>query len=128
MTFQDPHPRTSNGADSSSRSHSTEPGNRGRFPHAPKNNHLANVARADKKSAAAAVKQQRVPNADDFPVLAGSTTPPARSPGHASLTNGHPTAAQVLQAPAPNRKDSGKELSTRTGTPESESAKVKQII
>jgi hypothetical protein len=73
--------------------------------------------------------KQRVPNADDFPVLAGSTTPPARSPGHTSLTNGHvhsgPTAAQVLQAPAPIRKDTGNESSTRDGTPDSESAKVK---
>ena len=50
--------------------------------------------------------QQRIPSADDFPVLAGSTTPPARSPGYSPL-NG-PTAAQVLQAPPPARKDSSK--------------------
>lgn len=47
-------------------------------------------------------QQQRIPNADDFPVLAGSVTPPARSPGVGPM-NG-PTAAQVLQAPAPYRK------------------------
>jgi len=75
------------------------------------------------------VVKQRVPNADEFPVLAGSTTPPARSPG--SLVNGHvhsgPTAAQVLQAPAPIRKDSGKEFGTRDGTPDSEMNKVKHL-
>lgn len=64
--------------------------------------------------------KQRVPNADDFPVLAGSTTPPARSPG--GLVNGHthsgPTAAQVLQAPAPIRKDSGKDSGASDGSPE----------
>ncbi|KAI5121140.1 hypothetical protein M0805_007138 [Coniferiporia weirii] len=52
--------------------------------------------------------QQRIPNAEDFPVLAGSTTPPARSPGAAPL-NG-PTAAQVLQAPPPVRKDTAKSV------------------
>ena len=46
--------------------------------------------------------QQRVPNADDFPVLAGSVTPPARSPVVGPISG--PTAAQVLQAPAPFRK------------------------
>ncbi|TDL28227.1 hypothetical protein BD410DRAFT_894310 [Rickenella mellea] len=48
--------------------------------------------------------RQRIPNADDFPVLVGSTTPPSRSPG----PNGRagPTAAQVLQAPPPARRAS----------------------
>ena len=41
--------------------------------------------------------KQRVPNADEFPVLGGSSTPPQAN-GHTSH-NG-PTAAQVLQAPA----------------------------
>lgn len=41
--------------------------------------------------------KQRVPNADEFPVLGGSSTPPQVN-GH----TGHngPTAAQILQAPA----------------------------
>ena len=48
------------------------------------------------KSAPAPPKQ-RVPNADEFPVLGGSSTPPQVN-GH----TGHngPTAAQILQAPA----------------------------
>ena len=54
--------------------------------------------------------KQRVPNADEFPVLTGAITPPSRSPGsNGTLTNGighpGPTAAQVLQAPAPARKE-----------------------
>jgi len=45
-----------------------------------------------------------VPNADEFPVLGGSSTPPQVN-GHA--THMGPTAAQVLQTPAV-RKDSSK--------------------
>lgn len=51
------------------------------------------------------MSQQRVPGADEFPVLGGSITPPGRSP--AALTFKGPTAAQVLQAPPP-RKDSAR--------------------
>lgn len=62
------------------------------------------------------VKQhiQRVPKADEFPVLAGTVTPPKLVNG-----NGHNglTAAQVLQAPPP-RKDTSRELSSRNTTPE----------
>lgn len=77
----------------------------------------------------AAVKQQRVPNADEFPVLAGSTTPPSRGPGqNGFLPNGighsGPTAAQVLQAPPPTRKEGSKESSTRGATPDPIPAKV----
>jgi len=58
---------------------------------------------------------QRVPNADEFPVLAGSVTPP-------KLVNGNGinslTAAQVLQAPPPARKDGSRDPSTRSTTPE----------
>jgi len=55
---------------------------------------------------------QRVPNADEFPVLAGSVTPP-------KLVNGNGlTAAQVLQAPPPGRKDGSRDSSTRETTPE----------
>ena len=63
-----------------------------------------------------------MPNADEFPVLAGSITPPIRTPaingfsGNGGVPNG-PTAAQVLQAPPPPRKDS-KESSTRGTTPD----------
>ena len=38
-----------------------------------------------------------MPNADEFPVLGGSTTPPQVN-GHS--THNGPTAAQILQAPA----------------------------
>ncbi|KAK0455955.1 hypothetical protein EV421DRAFT_18217 [Armillaria borealis] len=63
--------------------------------------------------------KQRLPSADDFPVLAGSTTPPVRSPSNGSLSTGvaGPTAAQVLQAPAPVRRDGTKEAS-RNVTPD----------
>ncbi len=58
---------------------------------------------------------QRVPSADEFPVLAGSITPPkiVNGNGHIGLT-----AAQVLQAPPPMRKDVSKDSSTRNTTPE----------
>jgi len=67
--------------------------------------------------------KQRVPNADEFPVLAGSTTPPARSPGvNGSLPNGNghaaPTAAQILQAPRPVRSNSSQAVTSRGVTPE----------
>lgn len=64
--------------------------------------------------------KQRVPNADEFPVLTGSITPPSRSPGHNGiLPNGNgPTAAQVLQAPPPLRKENSKESSPRVLSPD----------
>ncbi|KAK1228681.1 hypothetical protein PQX77_008334 [Marasmius sp. AFHP31] len=65
--------------------------------------------------------KQRLPNADDFPVLAGSTTPPSSKVvnGYFSGQNG-PTAAQILQAPAPARSISSN--ATRTGSPDSTSS------
>lgn len=74
---------------------------------------------------------QRVPNADEFPVLAGSVTPPSRSPGangtlHINGFNG-PTAAQVLQAPAPVRQNSTRESSTRGTSPDSAKAAKIQV-
>lgn len=116
---QDSASRPQNGAEGSSRSDSTDPGNRARFSQGPKANHAGNGLRVEKRP----VVKQRVPNADEFPVLAGSTTPPSRSPGlNGSVTNGNaqlgPTAAQVLQAPPPVRKDSAMESSTRGGTPD----------
>jgi hypothetical protein len=53
------------------------------------------------KSTPAPPPKQRVPNADEFPVLGGSSTPPQVN-GHVTHTG--PTAAQVLQTPAV-RKD-----------------------
>ncbi|KAE9400538.1 hypothetical protein BT96DRAFT_992853 [Gymnopus androsaceus JB14] len=53
------------------------------------------------------MKQQRVPNADEFPVLGNLASPSAKSSsanGYFPSHNG-PTAAQILQAPAPPRKD-----------------------
>ncbi|KAJ7675375.1 hypothetical protein B0H17DRAFT_1161618 [Mycena rosella] len=77
-------------------------------------------AQANKR---ASMVKQRVPNADEFPVLAGSTTPPARSPGvNGSLPNGNghagPTAAQILQAPRPVRSNSSQAVASRGVTPE----------
>ncbi|KAJ7631216.1 hypothetical protein FB45DRAFT_559949 [Roridomyces roridus] len=66
-----------------------------------------------------AMVKQRVPNADEFPVLGGSTTPPARSP--VINGNGHagPTAAQILQAPRPVRSNSSQAITPARGlTPE----------
>jgi hypothetical protein len=100
-----------------SRSHPTEPG-RARYSQA--KNNAVNGVRVDKKPLTI---KQRVPNADEFPVLAGATTP-SRSPGLNGVMlngNGHstPTAAQVLQAPPPVRRDSTKDSSTRVTTPDS---------
>ncbi|GLB35956.1 putative ankyrin repeat [Lyophyllum shimeji] len=106
------------GAEGSSRSQSTDPG-RPRFNQGGKNGYPPN-SRPDKRPPP---PKQRVPNADDFPVLAGSITPPTRNPGsNGVLPNGNgqagPTAAQVLQAPPPLRKDNSKESSTRGATPD----------
>jgi hypothetical protein len=51
-----------------------------------------------------------VPNADEFPVLGGSSTPPQVN-GYNTHTG--PTAAQVLQAP-PVRKDTSKSDNSST--------------
>lgn len=97
--------------DSSSRSQSSDGGHRPR----PSQGAKANGHRVDKRP----VSKQRVPNADDFPVLNGSLTPPSRSPGsNGSLPNGHPTAAQVLSAPPPFRRDGTKESTPGNSSPE----------
>ncbi|KAI0936709.1 hypothetical protein AcV5_004781 [Taiwanofungus camphoratus] len=109
-----------NGTEDSSRSQSTEPGSRRGFSQSYRSNHLPNVSRPEKKFSPP--KPQRVPNADEFPVLT-STTPPLRSPGtHGPASTGYsgPTAAQVLQAPPPARKDSQSIL--RGTTPEQNSS------
>ncbi|KAJ6503292.1 hypothetical protein C8R47DRAFT_197461 [Mycena vitilis] len=72
------------------------------------------------------VMKQRVPNADEFPVLGGSTTPPVRANG-SSLPNGNghagPTAAQILQAPRPARSTSSQPITPRGVSPE----RVKEV-
>ncbi|TFK36906.1 hypothetical protein BDQ12DRAFT_686069 [Crucibulum laeve] len=130
LTISDEPPRQQNGVDDSSRSHSTDAGARPRYGNGNRNHHYGgghsgHGAHPHPKKQAAAVKQQqqRVPNADEFPVLAGSITPPSRSPGLNGVLpngNGHsgPTAAQVLQAPPPARKDSVRESSTRGVSPD----------
>ncbi|KAF7337451.1 Ankyrin repeat containing protein [Mycena sanguinolenta] len=74
-------------------------------------------AQANKR---ASVVKQRVPNADEFPVLAGTTTPPTRANGSLPNGNGHagPTAAQILQAPRPARSNSSQAVTPRGVTPE----------
>jgi len=103
--------RTHPSTEASSRSHSTD-GIRGRVQGLKPN---TSVNGSVKK---ALIKTQRVPTSDEFPSLGGrSATSPSRSPGP-HLTNGLSglTAAQVLQAPPPTRKDSVKE--SRVTTPE----------
>lgn len=98
---------------------SSDPVSRPKFQQGVKHHNVGiNNAHGNKKFAY--VKPQRVPNADEFPVLAGSTTPPSRGSGHHSNGTGHsgPTAAQVLQAPPPARKEGSKESSTRGATPD----------
>ncbi|KAI9444707.1 hypothetical protein H4582DRAFT_2070474 [Lactarius indigo] len=56
-----------------------------------------NGAHARPPKSAPVPPKQRVPNADEFPVLGGSSTPPQAN-GHG--THNGPTAAQVLQAAA----------------------------
>ncbi|KIK70811.1 hypothetical protein GYMLUDRAFT_295341 [Collybiopsis luxurians FD-317 M1] len=105
-------------------SHAKLDNNRPRIPQGSKNG--ANASSNNKRLPP--IKQQRVPNADEFPVLGNLASPPAKSVGvNGYFNNGHtgPTAAQVLQAPAP-RKDSPMANGTATSTP-SDSASVKDI-
>ncbi|KAJ7293095.1 hypothetical protein C8J57DRAFT_15981 [Mycena rebaudengoi] len=111
MSIHDNSPRNQNGA------HSTDAAARGRGAPGGKTGFNA---QANKR---AAMVKQRVPNADEFPVLMGSTTPPTRSPGvNGSLPNGNghagPTAAQILQAPRPVRSNSAQAITSRGVTPE----------
>lgn len=98
----------------SSRSQSAEPGQKGRPPLRPNGNFINN-ARPERKFGAP--KPQRVPNADEFPVLGGSV-PSSRASSNGTTTPRYsgPTAAQVLQAPAP-RKDSHNRGNTPDLTP-----------
>ncbi|KAL0951467.1 hypothetical protein HGRIS_008155 [Hohenbuehelia grisea] len=123
-------PRAPNGVDNATRPQPTDAGGRPRF-NGLKTNQSAVAARDKKPAVVPKPYLQRVPNADDFPVLAGSTTPPTRSPGLNGITNGFhgPTAAQVLQAPPPfRRRDSTRESSTRGTSPDSaKGAKAKEV-
>jgi hypothetical protein len=96
-------------SDASPRDLSNGQGVRSKFDRGPRTHHGPNLngIHANKKP----FVKQRVPNADDFPVLGGSTTPPARQP------NGAPTAAQVLQAPPPVKKEAS-QASTRGPSPD----------
>lgn len=72
-------------------------------------------------------KAQRVPRADEFPALAGSSTPRNRSPGSTGSVNGSaPTAAQILQRPAPQRGDSAAQ--TREPSPEPAIQPTKPVV
>ncbi|KAG6911593.1 hypothetical protein DXG01_011896 [Tephrocybe rancida] len=123
LSVRDDAPAQRNSTDASTnRPHSSEAG-RPRFNQGSKNgyNNHQNGARSEKRPPP--FKQQRVPNADEFPVLAGFITPPTRTTGLNGLANGNghagPTAAQILSAPAPVRKDaSSKDSSTRGASPE----------
>ncbi|KAF4606505.1 hypothetical protein EYR38_000559 [Pleurotus pulmonarius] len=114
------HPRGPNGIERSISADSGRP----RFQGLKTNQSIANTKKGPRQL-------QRVPNADEFPVLAGSVTPPSRSPGangtlHINGFNG-PTAAQVLQAPAPVRQNSTRESSTRGTSPDSaKAAKIQE--
>jgi hypothetical protein len=97
-------------------------------PHHGFNPHHNHYTGKMQKSPVQATMKQRVPNADDFPVLARNTTPPSKSP---SAVNG-PTAAQILQAPAPTKKQvssliNGKEASTRGTTPERSQSPITKV-
>ncbi|KAF9056568.1 hypothetical protein BJ165DRAFT_1522469 [Panaeolus papilionaceus] len=104
-------PRQKNG-DTSSRSQSSDGGHR-KFPNAGKHHSNVNGHNHNHRKGLHSKPTQRLPNADDFPVLAGTTTPPKLING---MTNGL-TAAQVLQAPPPARRES-KEPSTRGASPD----------
>ncbi|KAF8167704.1 hypothetical protein B0H34DRAFT_792399 [Crassisporium funariophilum] len=110
MAIRDEQPRPKIPVEGSSRSHSSDAGFRPKPQQGgPKHNHAGVNGNGQPHKRFSTVKQQRVPNADEFPVLAGSTTPPNRAPGaNGTLVNGNgpsgPTAAQVLQAPAPDPK------------------------
>ncbi|KAG6333636.1 hypothetical protein ID866_5448 [Astraeus odoratus] len=114
MTVREETQPRRNGTTNSSRSQSTDAGSRSRG-NKPSGN------RVDKKPV---VKQQRVPNADEFPVLGGSVSSRNLVNGGPTVngTTG-PTAAQVLQAPPPVRKDTAKESTTRSTSPEERQTK-----
>ncbi|KAG7098991.1 hypothetical protein E1B28_000877 [Marasmius oreades] len=108
-------PRSPNGNDSNSK-----PDNRPRHGFGHRN--LLNNAAQQSNGKRPLLPKQRLPNADDFPVLAGSTTPPSSKAinGFFNHVNG-PTAAQILQAPPPPTKSTSSNV-TRTTSPDSTSS------
>ncbi|KAL4070766.1 hypothetical protein J3A83DRAFT_4372942 [Scleroderma citrinum] len=114
MTVQESQPRR-NGTANSSRSQSTDPGSRSKGS-------KSIGSRADKKPV---LKQQRVPNADEFPVLGGSASSRYLVNGGPAINgSAGPTAAQVLQAPPPVRKDSAKESTAHSTSTEERQLKT----
>ncbi|THV07619.1 hypothetical protein K435DRAFT_815404 [Dendrothele bispora CBS 962.96] len=97
-------------------------GPRPRYPPGYKNGASNGPANNKRPAFVKPQQQQRLPNAEDFPGLPGSTTPPAKAGLNGYFANGNsavgPTAAQVLQAPAPYRS-AVNGTQTRTGSPES---------
>ncbi|KAI0322164.1 hypothetical protein OF83DRAFT_1161407 [Amylostereum chailletii] len=121
------------GRDSSRGSHSPASASHARVAPGAKNGaHVQNGIRPGVKPAA----KQRVPSADDFPVLGGATTPPSRtSPAINGKANGlpGPTAAQVLQAAPVPRKEMVKDLFRGNGVvhdqkPSSEQTTVTPVV
>lgn len=117
-------PRPKNAFEVTYRSQTNEAGSRPRYPQGGKNQHGGNINSSHLHKKAAALKQQRVPNPDEFPVLAGTITPPSRPSGLNGVWvngNGHagPTAAQILQAPPTVRKEGSKESNMQDTTPDS---------
>ena len=103
-----------------------EIGSRSRYPQGKSQHGGNNNSHPQNK---ATPKQQRIPNPDEFPVLAGTITPPSRSCGVWVNGNGHVglTAAQILQTPLTLRKEGNKESNmqdTTTGPTPNRSLKV----
>jgi hypothetical protein len=107
--------RPTSGIEGSGRPYTNENGQRLKSQANGKNHYQPGLNGHAKKSQLVKQHIQRVPNADEFPVLVGSVTPPKLVNGNGQ---GGLTAAQVLQAPPPARKDGSKESSTRGTTPE----------
>ncbi|KAF5385452.1 hypothetical protein D9757_005428 [Collybiopsis confluens] len=104
-------------------SHAKSDNNRSRISPSSKNG-----ANASNNKRTPLIKQQRVPNADEFPVLGNTISPSSKSAGANGYFNGHagPTAAQILLAPAP-RKDITTVNGTATVSPaSSEIASLKE--
>ncbi|KDQ17813.1 hypothetical protein BOTBODRAFT_53326 [Botryobasidium botryosum FD-172 SS1] len=97
-----PHPMP-NGKDAPvADSYSTHPARPFTNGHHP-NHHQHRASEKPVRNGFAPKQPQRIPSADEFPTLNGSSAPTTN--GHAIFPNG-PTAAQVLKDPAPFRKDS----------------------
>ncbi|TFK30842.1 hypothetical protein FA15DRAFT_34798 [Coprinopsis marcescibilis] len=112
LSIQNGGPRSSNGDLPKG-----EFNNRPRYQPGPKH-HQGNGHPNGGKRTGPALRPQRVPSADDFPVLPGTVTPP-----RVNGVNGHshsgPTAADILRAPAPQaaRKTESEDGVTIVATP-----------